>query len=118
MSPDTPAATITTASGHVGSDLTIHPFENRLLSPFECAYLQTIPDDFDWGEALETMGNNLRTRHHRRSSSTQIPRNSMGRSLIQLLEGEISELGHQTDARVLKAGKRLNRVAGATPLLR
>ena len=44
--PDVPAATVTTASGHVGSDLTIHPFEHRLLSPFECAYLQTFPDDF------------------------------------------------------------------------
>ena len=56
MAPNAPAATITTASGHVGSDLTIHPFENRLLSPFECAYLQTFPDDFDWGEAQERWG--------------------------------------------------------------
>src|SRR5688500_781476 len=29
MHPDRPAATITTASGHVGSDKTIHPWENR-----------------------------------------------------------------------------------------
>ena len=30
MAPDVPAATVTTASGHVDSDLTIHPFEHRL----------------------------------------------------------------------------------------
>lgn len=56
MSPDLPAATITTASGHVGSDLTIHPTENRLLSPAECSYLQTIPREFDWGDTLSTVG--------------------------------------------------------------
>lgn len=56
MSPDLPAATITTASGHVGSSYTIHPFENRLLSPLECALLQTFPDDFKWGNALEKWG--------------------------------------------------------------
>lgn len=56
MYPDQPASTITTASGHVGSDLTIHPSENRLLSPLECQLLQTIPADFDWGDALNEWG--------------------------------------------------------------
>jgi DNA (cytosine-5)-methyltransferase 1 len=56
MHPDRPAATITTASGHVGSDHTIHPWENRLLSPRECQHLQTIPTDFDWGDALAKWG--------------------------------------------------------------
>lgn len=56
MRPDRPAATITTASGHVGSDYTIHPSENRVLSPWECQYLQTIPPDFKWGDALELWG--------------------------------------------------------------
>jgi DNA (cytosine-5)-methyltransferase 1 len=56
MSPDKPASTITTASGHVGSDITIHPFENRLLSTLECAYLQTFPTNFAWGEALKKWG--------------------------------------------------------------
>ena len=51
-----PAATITTASGRIGGSRTIHPFENRVLSPLECALLQTIPADFDWGEALERRG--------------------------------------------------------------
>ncbi|RWZ46145.1 DNA cytosine methyltransferase [Labedella phragmitis] len=56
MRADMPAATITTASGRVGSDKTIHPWENRLLSPYECAYLQTLPADFRWGDALERWG--------------------------------------------------------------
>lgn len=56
MDPNAPAATITTASGRVGSDRTIHPWENRVLSPLECALLQTIPDDFRWGDVLEKVG--------------------------------------------------------------
>ena len=56
MNPDQPAATITTASGHIGSHRTIHPFEHRVLSPQECANLQTFPRDFDWGDALEKWG--------------------------------------------------------------
>ena len=49
IAPDRPSATITTASGHVGSDRTLHPWENRVLSPAECAHLQTFPPDFEWG---------------------------------------------------------------------
>lgn len=56
MKPDAPAATITTASGHLGSNNTIHPYENRLLSTFECALLQTLPKSFKWGKALEQWG--------------------------------------------------------------
>ena len=56
MAPDEPASTITTASGHIGSHNTIHPFENRVLSPLECAYLQSFPVNFNWGEALEKWG--------------------------------------------------------------
>lgn len=56
MHADRPAATITTASGHVGSDYTIHPSQNRLLSPLECALLQTFPEDFAWGNALSQLG--------------------------------------------------------------
>lgn len=48
MRSDMPATTITTATGHLGSDVNIHPWENRLLSPRECALLQTIPYTFDW----------------------------------------------------------------------
>ncbi len=56
MAPDRPAATITTASGHVGSDRTLHPWENRVLSPAECAHLQTFPPDFTWGGAIDSWG--------------------------------------------------------------
>lgn len=50
MDPDRPATTVTTANGRVGSSSTIHPSENRVLSILECAHLQTLPEDFDWGE--------------------------------------------------------------------
>lgn len=56
MMADAPAATVTTASGHIGSDKTIHPWENRVLSVRECAHLQTFPRDFEWGDALVRWG--------------------------------------------------------------
>jgi DNA (cytosine-5)-methyltransferase 1 len=56
MYADRPASTVTTASGHLGSDYTIHPTQNRLLSPLECSLLQTFPDDFKWGDALKKLG--------------------------------------------------------------
>ena len=56
MYSDRPAATITTASGHIGSDYTIHPTQNRVLSPLECMLLQTFPEDFKWGDALKKLG--------------------------------------------------------------
>jgi len=56
MYADRPAATVTTASGHIGSDYTIHPTQNRLLSPLECSLLQTFPSDFKWGDALKKLG--------------------------------------------------------------
>lgn len=56
-----PASTVTTASGSLGSDRTVHPKENRTLSPLECAQVQTIPGDFKWGDTLERYGHtNLR----------------------------------------------------------
>ncbi|UCV21483.1 DNA cytosine methyltransferase [Ferribacterium limneticum] len=56
MHSNKPAATVTTASGHIGSDYTIHPTQNRLLSPLECSLLQTFPKDFKWGDALKKLG--------------------------------------------------------------
>jgi DNA (cytosine-5)-methyltransferase 1 len=56
MFGDRPAATITTASGHIGSDYTIHPTQTRLLSTLECAWLQTFPRSFAWGDALKKWG--------------------------------------------------------------
>lgn len=52
MRADAPASTVTTASGRVGSDVTLHHRETRVLSPFECQKLQTFPDSFEWGEAI------------------------------------------------------------------
>ena len=56
MDPARPAATITTASGRIGGSRTIHPFDNRILSPLECALLQTIPSNFDWGSVVQKRG--------------------------------------------------------------
>lgn len=56
MHPDDPAATITTATGHVGSHSTIHPSASRVLSTLECAHLQTFPVDFEWRDALPLWG--------------------------------------------------------------
>jgi DNA (cytosine-5)-methyltransferase 1 len=108
MSPDLPAATITTASGHLGSDRTIHPWENRVLSPLECALLQTFPTSFKWGEALEQWGHSnvramigeavppLFTRQH-------------GRVLASLLRGVPPRVALSTDdARVSSARRALD----------
>lgn len=54
MKSDRPAYTITTNTSHVGSDFKIHPWENRVLSPLECADIQTIPRCFDWSYAIES----------------------------------------------------------------
>jgi DNA (cytosine-5)-methyltransferase 1 len=56
MRPDEPAATITTASGRVSSDNTLHPSENRVLSMLECQHLQTFPATFKWGDHMERYG--------------------------------------------------------------
>lgn len=42
------APTMTTASGHFSSDIKLHPTQNRVLSPRECAVLQAIPTSFKW----------------------------------------------------------------------
>jgi len=46
MRADTVAPTMTTASGHFSSDLKVHPTQNRVLSPRECAVLQAVPNSF------------------------------------------------------------------------
>lgn len=48
MPLDQPAPTVTTASNRIGSNYNIHPTENRLLTPKECARLQGFPPDFRW----------------------------------------------------------------------
>lgn len=52
MSAQNLAPTITTTSGAFSSDQKLHPNQNRVLSPRECARLQTIPDTFKWPEQL------------------------------------------------------------------
>ena len=54
MRSDRPSYTITTNTSHVGSDFKIHPWENRVLSPLECADIQTVPRSFDWSYAIES----------------------------------------------------------------
>src|SRR5204863_3887466 len=86
MCPDLPAATITTASGFIGSDKTIHPWENRVLSPRECAYLQTFPASFRWGDTLTRYGQS----NVRRMIGEAVPprfTRAHGRVLRALLEG-------------------------------
>lgn len=48
MAADQIAPTMTTASGHFSSDIKLHPTQNRVLSPRECAILQAIPASFKW----------------------------------------------------------------------
>lgn len=103
MPPGKPAATVTTASGHVGSDLTIHPFENRVLSIRECAYLQTFPDSFEWGDALERWGaTNVRAM----IGEAVPPRFTElhGHAVRQALDDDLgNDLAGVSDPRVLKA---------------
>lgn len=113
MHPDRPAATITTASGRVGSDNTIHPSENRLLSLLECSVLQTFPDDFDWGETLSMRG----TTHLRGMIGEAVPPKftaSHGAVLRTLLEGRTSEgMMTERDMRCIRACAVLKRVMGS-----
>lgn len=109
MHADRPAATITTASGHVGSDYTIHPFENRVLSPWECQYLQSIPADFEWGQALKLWG----TTNVRAMIGEAVPpqfTEMHGEVLVGLLKGEPRRAAiSASDRRVVRALDRLAR---------
>lgn len=109
MHPEAPAATVTTASGHIGSDLTIHPWENRLLSTLECARLQTFPEDFDWGLALDLWGHT----NVREMIGEAVPpafTELHGTVLHQLLDGtcETEMLLPAADVRFRRAVRKLN----------
>ena len=112
MDPSRPAATITTASGHVGSDVTIHPWENRVLSPLECQLLQTIPPSFRWGDALRKWGHT----NVRRMIGEAVPPLftwKHGRILAKLLRGIPPEVAlGSTDQRVARAIRALERARG------
>lgn len=116
MSPDEPAATITTASGHLGSDRTVHPWENRVLSPLECALLQTFPRSFDWGDALERWGHT----NVRAMIGEAVPpmfTEKHGRIISQLLRGIPPRVAlSANDPRVVMAARSLARAKEEVPV--
>ena len=107
MDPARPAATVTTASGHIGSDRTLHPWENRVLSPAECAHLQTFPNSFRWGDSIDAWGH---TGVRQMIGEAVPPRFTMlhGRVLAALAEGReaIGSLP-RNDPRCLRAHAKL-----------
>jgi DNA (cytosine-5)-methyltransferase 1 len=116
MKPDEPAATVTTASGHIGSDRTIHPWENRVLSPLECAELQTFPPEFEWGDTLRIRGaTNIRDM----IGEAVPPRFTAahGQVLASLLNGHKPRaVMTSSDQRVLRANEALTRSTERTLL--
>ena len=108
MDPARPAATITTASGHIGSDRTLHPWENRVLSPAECGWLQTIPSTFRWGDSMKKWGH---TGVRQMIGEAVPPLFTMlhGRILAALAEGyDVPEALLQGDRRCQKALAKLS----------
>lgn len=107
MKSDEPAATVTTASGHLGSDHTVHPFEHRVLSARECQFLQTFPADFKWGDALEVQG----VTNVRDMIGEAVPplfTEKHGRMLMQVLRGNVTRrMLAQDDNRVRTAKRKL-----------
>jgi len=112
MASNRPASTVTTASGHLGSDRTIHPWENRVLSPLECAELQTIPSTFIWGEALDKFGSTF----IRQMIGEAVPPHfteQHGQILANVLDAEIDQTFlPAADARCVRARARLAAQSG------
>ena len=109
MDPTKPASTVTTASGHLGSDRTVHPWENRVLSPLECALLQTFPSSFQWGDSLKLWGHT----NVRAMIGEAVPpmfTRKHGRLLVQLLQAIPPRLALAADDhRVIVASEALRR---------
>lgn len=113
--PQTPASTITTASGRISSDRTIHPNEHRLLSPLECALVQTIPDDFKWkDEELELGASAIR----QMIGEAVPPLFTLlhGRAIVRMLSGVREGLLGSADPRCTVAWGRLGRTVEACNL--
>ncbi len=112
LSPNRPAATITTASNRIGSDRTIHPYENRVLSPLECQKLQTLPGDFEWGEGDAKSRSGL----VREMIGEAVPprfTKAHGRVLAELLDGHRpQELLPRNDRRASNAVRKLEAESG------
>ncbi len=102
LPPDRPAQTITTASGRVGGSFTIHPWENRVLSPLECAALQTFPADFDWTDALRDNGH-TRLRAMIGEAVPPLFTKKLGRALRSVIAGSYRGLLRADDHRCLRA---------------
>jgi DNA (cytosine-5)-methyltransferase 1 len=108
MSPDSPARTITTATGRIGGNYTLHPYENRVFSPLECARLQTFPLGFEWGDALVKLGH-TNVREMIGEAVPPLFTKRHGRVLISLLRnGSTVRLVSAEDRRCLRAEKALN----------
>lgn len=108
MKSHAPAATITTATGHIGSNSTLHPYENRVLSTLECALLQTFPIDFQWGEAMMERGH-TRIREMIGEAVPPMFTRKHGEVLISLLNGKVEDgLLAAKDKRATKAVGKLD----------
>ena len=118
MCPGRPAATITTASGRIGSDRTIHPWQTRVLSPLECQLLQTFPEGFKWGDTLARFGHT----HIRAMIGEAVPPHftaQHGRVLAALLTGRRPyRFMSSTDSRVEKAKRMLGSARDAATVLK
>ena len=107
MSPGRPAATITTASGRVGSDNTLHPTEHRVLSMLECQHLQTFPREFRWGDHLARRGHTSLREMIGEAVPPQFT-HLHGKVLRSVLDGRSPARAMSArDARVLTAERRL-----------
>jgi len=108
MNPDKPASTVLTASGSISSHNTIHPYEDRVLSPYECQILQTFPEDFRWGETKEKYS----TLQIRKMIGEAVPPKFTrlhGRILYSLLQGNLrGRMMKASDKRLKRAIKSLN----------
>lgn len=100
--PETPSNTITTASGRIGGSNTIHPWENRVLSPRECAHLQTFPDTYQWGEAYEQKGDTF-VRAVIGEAVPPLFTRSHGRVLASLLHGRRTRNTLSLDAKAVSS---------------
>jgi DNA (cytosine-5)-methyltransferase 1 len=114
MHPERPASTVTTASGHIGSDSTLHPWENRVLSPLECADLQSFPRSFEWGEAPQRFGAGFL----REVIGEAVPprfTHQHGRILRKVLAGKVDQTYLRvTDVRCDRAGSKLSTPTNVT----
>jgi DNA (cytosine-5)-methyltransferase 1 len=107
MHPDKPAATITTATGRIGSDNTLHPSQHRVLSMLECQHLQTFPRDFNWGDHLKCYGHTSLREMIGEAVPPQFTQ-LHGQVLASLLDGHAARTAmHQSDGRVTGAWRRL-----------